>query len=70
MRETWPSLYCGLELDYQRLSGIEYLNTAEGFLPPEVGSRVEKRRCGVGRDLQQHHNAMNPRKGVYSEWGF
>ena len=24
MRETWPSLYCGLELDYQRLSGIEY----------------------------------------------
>ena len=29
MRETLPSLYCGLELDYQGLTGIEYLNLQE-----------------------------------------
>ena len=71
MRETWPSLYCGLELDYQRLSGIEYLNTAEGFLPPEVGS-MGSSNLGVGLGLIYNniHNAMNPRKGLYSEWGF
>ena len=71
MRETWPSLYCGLELDYQRLSGIEYLNTAEGFLPPEVGSTGSSNLgVGLGVIYNNIHNAMNPRKGLYSEWGF
>lgn len=71
MRETWPSFYCGLELDYQRLSGIEYLNTAEGFLPPEVGNTGSSNLgVGLGVIYNNIHNAMNPRKGLYSEWGF
>lgn len=71
MRETWPSLYFGLELDCQRLSGIEYLDTAEGFVPPEVGSMGSSNLgVGLGVIYNNIHNAMNPRKGLYSEWGF
>lgn len=71
MRETRPSLYCGLELDYQGLTGIDYLNSAEGFMVPEVGS-MGSRNMGVGLGVIYNniYNAMNPRKGVYSEWGF
>ena len=71
MRETWPSLYCGLELDYQGLTGIEYSNSTEDFTEPDVGSKGSRNMgVGLGVIYNNIHNAMNPRKGVYSEWGF
>ncbi len=37
MRETWQSLYFGLELDFQNLSGVGYTRPAQDFTPPELG---------------------------------
>ena len=37
LRETVPSLYFGLELDFQRLSQVEYINSTANFTAPEVG---------------------------------
>ena len=71
MRETWPSLYFGLELDYQGLTGIEYSNSTEDFTEPDVGSKGSRNMgVGLGMIYNNIHNAMNPRKGLYSEWGF
>ena len=39
MRETRPSLYVGLELDFQNLSGVGYTRPAQDFTPQ---SMVEK----------------------------
>ena len=71
LRETWPSLYVGLELDYQRLNRVEYVNATEGFTPPAVGT-YGSNNLGVGLGVlyDNIHNAMNPRKGFYSEWAF
>lgn len=71
MRETWPSLYVGLELDFQDLHGIEYVDAVPNFAPPEHGRWGSRNfGAGVGVLYNNIHNAMNPRKGTYSEWGF
>ena len=38
LRETFPSLYIGLELDYQRLNNVKYVDQSLGSSPPSVGS--------------------------------
>ncbi len=71
LRETWPSVYMGLELNFQGLRRTEYLNTAAGFTPPEVGRNGSNNfGLGFGVLYDNIHNAMNPREGLYSEWAF
>ena len=71
MRETWRSLYFGLELDFQNLSGVGYTNSVLDFESPELGGGGSTNLgLGLGVIYNNIHNAMNPRKGVYSEWGF
>tara|TARA_B100000963_G_scaffold239590_1_gene209579 strand:- start:890 stop:2029 length:1140 start_codon:yes stop_codon:yes gene_type:complete len=71
MRETRRSLYFGLEFDYQSLVGVEYSNMVQGFDVPEIGNKGSKNLgLGFGLIYNNIYNAMNPRKGVYSEWGF
>ena len=71
MRETWQSLYFGLELDFQNLSGVGYTNSVLDFESPELGGGGSTNLgLGLGVIYNNIHNAMNPRKGVYSEWGF
>lgn len=71
MRETWRSLYFGLELDFQNLSGVGYTRPAQDFTPPELGGGGSTNLgLGLGVIYNNIHNAMNPRKGIYSEWGF
>ena len=71
MRETRRSLYVGLELDFQKLSGVGYTSSTEDFTPPEFGGAGSTNLgLGLGVIYNNIYNAMNPRQGVYSEWGF
>ena len=71
LRETLPSLYFGLELDYQGLIRVNYIDTETDFELPEVGA-MGSNNLGIGLGLLYNniHNAMNPREGLYSEWAF
>lgn len=71
LRETLPSLYVGLEFDYQQLSRIQFVSAAPDFIPPSLGSEGS-RNLGVGLGVlyDNIHNALNPREGLYSEWAF
>ena len=71
LRETLPSLYFGLELDYQGLNRVNYIDTEMDFELPEVGA-MGSNNLGIGLGLLYNniHNAMNPREGLYSEWAF
>lgn len=71
LRETLPSLYVGLEFDYQKLSRIQFVSAAPDFIPPSLGSEGS-RNLGVGLGVlyDNIHNALNPREGLYSEWAF
>ena len=67
LRAVVPSLYVGLEVDYQRLGNVSYQNTAMNFEAPEIGPNGSSNLgLGVGILYDNIHNAMNPRKGVYS----
>ncbi len=71
MRETRRSLYVGLELDFQKLSGVGYTSSTQDFTPPEFGGAGSTNLgLGLGVIYNNIYNAMNPRQGVYSEWGF
>ena len=71
MRETQRSLYVGLELNFQNLSEVGYTRPAQDFTPPEFGGAGSTNLgLGLGVIYNNIHNAMNPREGVYSEWGF
>ena len=71
LRAVIPSLYVGLELDYQRLGNVSYQNTSTNFQAPELGANGSTNLgLGLGILYDNIHNAMNPRKGVYSEWAF
>ena len=71
LRETFPSLYIGLELDYQRLNNVKYVDQSLGSSPPSIGSYGSSNLgLGLGVLYDNIHNALNPRKGIYSEWAF
>jgi hypothetical protein len=70
-RELKPSLYFGLEFDFQRLAQANYLETSPGFIAPELGANGSSNLgLGLGLHYNNIHNAMNPREGVFSEWAF
>ena len=71
LRETLPSLYFGLELDFQSLNQASYVDTRPDFEFPQVGT-MGSTNLGIGLGLLYNniHNAMNPREGLYSEWAF
>jgi hypothetical protein len=71
LREIKPSLYFGLELDYQRLANVAYLETSAQYVAPETGVNGSTNLgLGAGVLYDNIHNAMNPREGLYSEWAF
>jgi len=71
LRAIIPSLYTGLQLDFQNLSKVQYKDTTIDHVPPSIGANGS--RClglGWGIVYDNIHNAMNPREGIYSEWAF
>ncbi|MFL2566833.1 MAG: BamA/TamA family outer membrane protein [Schleiferiaceae bacterium] len=71
LREFLPSLYIGIEWDFQRLTNVQYEQVSPGYAMPEVG-KMGSTNMGLGLGIlyDNIHNAMNPRKGIYSEWAF
>lgn len=72
LRETLPSLYVGLELDFQALNRVRYTESSQAqpeFAVPSVGA-AGSTNMGVGLGVLYNdiHNALNPRLGHYSEW--
>ena len=71
LRAVIPSLYVGLELDYQRLSSVKYKKVAPNHQQPSEGANGSTNLgLGLGMLYDNIHNALNPRKGIYSEWAF
>ena len=69
LRAVIPSLYVGLELDYQRLSSVKYKDVTSNHQQPSVGANGSTNLgLGLGILYDNIHNALNPRKGIYSEW--
>lgn len=71
LRAIIPSLYTGLQLDFQNFSKVQYKDTTIDHIPPSIGENGS--RClglGWGIVYDNIHNAMNPREGIYSEWAF
>ena len=70
LREIIPNLYTGLELDIQILNKVSYQNTTNFFVKPNGGNGSTNIGLGWGLIYNNIHNILNPRKGVFSEWGF
>ena len=70
LREIIPNLYTGLELDFQILNKVSYQNTTNFFVKPNGGNGSTNVGLGWGLIYNNIHNILNPRKGIFSEWGF
>ena len=71
LRAVLPSLYFGLELDFQRLSNVKYKDVTIDHQPPSIGGNGSTNvGLGLGILYDNIHNALNPREGIYSEWAF
>ena len=70
LREIIPNLYTGLELDIQILNKVSYQNTTNLFVKPNGGNGSTNVGLGWGLIYNNIHNILNPRKGIFSEWGF
>jgi outer membrane protein assembly factor BamA len=71
LRKVKGSLYAGLELDYNQLSGVSFRQkTTEPLIPPPGSAGSINLGVGVGVVFDQRHNVLNPRKGLFAETGF
>ena len=70
LREIIPNLYTGLEFDIQILNKVSYQNTTNFFVKPNGGNGSTNVGLGWGLIYNNIHNILNPRKGIFSEWGF
>lgn len=71
LRAVIPSLYFGLEFDFQRLSNVDYKDIKPGHQKPSFGADGSTNLgLGLGIVYDNIHNALNPREGIYSEWAF
>ena len=70
LREIIPNLYTGLEFDIQILNKVSYQNTTNLFVKPNGGNGSTNVGLGWGLIYNNIHNILNPRKGIFSEWGF
>lgn len=71
LRKVKGSIYAGLELDYQRLSSVEFVPNKEELTEFPVGSRGSS-NLGVGFGIlyDDRHNVLNVRHGFFSELAF
>lgn len=71
LRKIKGSLYAGLELDYNQLSGVTFREqTTQPFARPAGSEGSINYGLGIGVVFDQRHNVLNPRKGVFAETGF
>lgn len=69
LREVLPSFYLGLEIDYQRLSQVNFRQVADDQaleVPPGAFGSANL-GLGIGAVYDNRHNVLNVRKGLFSE---
>ncbi|MEM6299315.1 MAG: BamA/TamA family outer membrane protein, partial [Bacteroidota bacterium] len=71
LRKIKGSFYVGLELDYNRLSNVNFIErTQEPFTRPVGNEGSTNYGLGLGFVFDQRHNILNARKGAFIETGF
>jgi hypothetical protein len=69
LREVSHSFYAGLEVDYQRLDRVEFVQ-ADPENPIEIpagGEGSNNIGLGIGAVYDNRHNVLNVRQGIFSE---
>lgn len=68
LRKVYKSLYFGLEIDYQRLSSVNFItDTAEPIDKPLGSEGSANLGFGIGLLYDNRHNVLNVREGFFSE---
>lgn len=68
LRKLRKSLYFGLEVDFQRLSAVEFIpRTEEPFTYPNGSEGSTNLGLGAGLLFDNRHNILNVREGFFSE---
>jgi outer membrane protein assembly factor BamA len=71
LRKIRPSLYTGLEIDYQRLSSVEFIpHSNEIHEYPHGASGSSNLGIGTGILYDNRHNILNVRHGFFAELAF
>ncbi len=72
LRKVYESIYVGLEIDFQRLSSVEFVRaSAEDFPQKPLGSEGSANLgFGVSLIYDNRHNVLNTREGLFSEQAF
>lgn len=72
LHKIFGSLYMGLELDYQQLSGVHFkANTNDvSMLHPTGYTGYHNFGAGIGLLYDTRHNVLNVRKGLFVEMAF
>ena len=71
LRRVVSHLYVGVELDYQRLSGVDFeLRGEEPLDLPRGSNGSTNYGLGLGVVYDNRHNVLNVREGFFGETGF
>lgn len=71
LRKVYPNLYVGLQLDFQRLSSVEFVPAANEQPREPLGSEgSDNLGLGFGVVYDTRHNVLNVRHGIFSELAF
>lgn len=68
LRKIYRSIYAGLEVDYQRMSAVQFVpHTTEPIAYPRGSDGSANVGLGTGILYDNRHNILNVRKGFFSE---
>ncbi|AHM61125.1 hypothetical protein D770_14355 [Flammeovirgaceae bacterium 311] len=68
LRQVYPNLYLGLELDFQSLTSVEFIPASSEPIELPLGSSGSTNLAfGVGLIYDKRHNVLNVREGAFSE---
>ncbi|MEM8966993.1 MAG: BamA/TamA family outer membrane protein [Bacteroidota bacterium] len=71
LRNVTGSLYLGLELDYQQLTGVSFNSLSSEPFDLPLGSNGSRNfGLGLGVVYDNRHNVLNVREGFFGETGF
>lgn len=71
LRKVYKSLYLGLEVDYQRLSSVDFVTESIEPIHMPLGSEGSANLgFGLGLLYDDRHNVLNVRDGFFSELAF
>lgn len=71
LRQVRQNLFFGIEVDFQRLGGVEFKNSSENAIMdmtmPRGSQGSTNLGLGLGLVYDNRHNVLNVRKGLFSE---